>query len=176
MSGPSRGVSVVVLAKHTHEAKTGLRLSASSARGTALMLAAPTIRTASAADSVGAVLVVTGDRRIAMDALEVNACVVWEGSRPLGMNRAAALGRSEALKARPDAPVAILVADLPYLCPTDLDAAVEAFGQHGAPTFVADHRGLRMDLDTPEDLVRLRRVAAPFAVTSRPDKSLVAAG
>ena len=188
------GISVVILAKHSSAAKSRLGLPPDAARRTALLLAATTIRTALAADSVGAVMVVTSDQTIAADAIESGADVVPE-PRPLGMIRAAALGRQHALDARPHAPVAILVADLPCLRPQDLDVAVEEFQENGVPIYVADHhgcgttllihgpdqmlgigfghqsasmhshlgyrearrpgRGLRTDLDTPEDLARL---------------------
>ena len=61
--------------------------------------------------------------------------------RPMGMNRAAALGRRRAVAARPGAPVAVIVADLPGLHPSDLDAAVLTFHDEGAPLFVADREG-----------------------------------
>jgi 2-phospho-L-lactate guanylyltransferase len=138
-----RGVeqaSVVVLAKHSEGAKSRLQLPREEARQVALALAAATVRTALAANTVGAVLVVTGDPAVAVDALEAGADVVLEAC-PLGMNRAADLGRRRALAALPDAPVAILVADLPYLRPSDIDIAVKAFHEHRIPIYVADRQG-----------------------------------
>lgn len=141
MTDPSvERVSVVVLAKHSGAAKSRLQLSRDEARQVALGLAAATVRTALDANTVGAVLVVTGDPAVAVDALETGADVVLE-ARPQGMNRAAALGRRRALDARPDAPVAILVADLPCLRPGDLDDAVEEFREHDVPIYVADRQG-----------------------------------
>jgi len=72
--------------------------------------------------------------------LVTGADVVSEAC-PLGMNRAADLGRRRALDDRPDAPVAILVADLPYLRPNDIDIAVKAFQEHCVPIYVADRQG-----------------------------------
>ncbi len=190
-------VSVVVLAKHADHAKSRLGLPPEEARRTALGLASSTVRTALAAESVGTVLVVTSDPDIASDALEAGAQVVDEG-RPLGINMAAVLGRREAFEASPNAPVAILVADLPYLRPQDIDAAVAEFTELDQPLFVADRhgsgttflihsrgqmmgmafghhsasmhrrlgygearlpeRGLRVDLDTAEDLKEMARL------------------
>ena len=135
-----RRASLVVLAKDTQVAKTRLRLPRDASRQLALRLAASTIRAALGAEEIGAVLVVTGDEDIALDAVRAGAKVVAE-PRPMGMNRAAALGRRRAVAARPDAPVAVIVADLPGLHPSDLDAAVLTFHDEGAPLFVADREG-----------------------------------
>jgi 2-phospho-L-lactate guanylyltransferase len=141
MPDAGRGVSVVLLAKHADQAKTRLRLPAASARTAALALAARTVRAATQAQAVGAVHIVTSDRTIAADALGAGADVVWEGPRPLGINRAGALGRDHALRVRADAHVAILVADLPYVRAVDLDDVLEAYDRQGSPGFVADHLG-----------------------------------
>jgi 2-phospho-L-lactate guanylyltransferase len=133
-------VSLVVLAKDSHAAKTRLQLPREEARLLALRLAASTVRAGLTAESVGAVLVVTSDPDIALDAREAGAEVVVE-PRPLGMNRAAALGRGVALEARPDAPVAVVVADLPELHPGDLDAVVREFVATRTPLYVPDHEG-----------------------------------
>jgi len=131
---------VVVLAKDAQVAKTRLRLPRDAARELALRLAASTVRAALAAETVGTVLVVTGDVDIAQDAIRAGAEIAAE-PRPLGMNGAAALGRRRALRARPEAPLAIIVADLPWLQPTDIDAAVDRFHTDSVPLFVADHEG-----------------------------------
>ena len=130
----------MVLAKDSQVAKTRLRLPREVSRQLALGLAASTVRVALAAEEVGAVLVVTGDADIALDALQVGAEIVSE-PHLLGMNRAAVLGRRRALEARPEAPVAIIVADLPGLRPIDLDSAVLEFLADGSPLFVPDHEG-----------------------------------
>lgn len=190
MSRPER-VSVVVLAKDTHTAKSRLTLERSKRRRIACYLAATTIRKVLAASSVDDVYVVTSDPHIAIDAAAASACVVPEGA-PVGMNRAAALGRRHALGASPNSAIAVIVADLPYLVPNDLDEVIEEFRERRSPLFVADDygagttllihdastqmgiafgrnsahmhlrlgyeparrslRGLRVDLDTPEDL------------------------
>lgn len=190
MSMPER-VAVVVLAKDAHTAKTRLTVERSTRQQIAWCLAATTIRTALAARSVGDVYVVTSDQRIATDAEVAGACIVPEGA-PLGMNRAATLGRRHAIDASPDSAIAIIVADLPDLEPDDLDQVIAEFRERRRPMFVADHhgvgttfliaeshiqmgiafgrgsaqrhqrlgyeparralRGLRVDLDTPEDL------------------------
>jgi 2-phospho-L-lactate guanylyltransferase len=136
-----RRTSVVVLAKDSRFAKTRLGLPREEARRLAVHLAGSTVRAALAAEAVGTVLVVTGDPAIARDAVRRSAEVVAE-PRPLGMNRAAELGRRRALELRPHAPVAIVVADLPALRPSDVDAVLTEFLRDGAPLFVADAEGV----------------------------------
>jgi 2-phospho-L-lactate guanylyltransferase len=132
---------VVILAKDATCAKTRLLLPPDQARHVAVLLAAATVRTVLSAQTVGAVLVVTSDPAIAVDALQAGADVVVE-PYPLGMNRAAALVRRHAIAARPTAPVAIMVADLPRLTARDIDRVVEAFWIDGRPLFVTDRAGL----------------------------------
>jgi 2-phospho-L-lactate guanylyltransferase len=57
------------------------------------------------------------------------------------MNRAAALGRRHALRARPTSPVVIMVADLPAVRPDDIDVVVDTFRDAGGPLYVTDHDG-----------------------------------
>lgn len=140
MTPAAARASLVVLAKDSHAAKTRLQLPREESRLLALRLAASTVRAGLAAEMVGAVLVVTSDPDIALDAGEAGAEVVAE-PRPLGMNRAAALGRRRALEVRPDAPVAVVVADLPELHPGDLDVVVRELLATGGPLYVADHEG-----------------------------------
>ncbi|WP_341869492.1 hypothetical protein [Nocardioides seonyuensis] len=108
------------------------------------------------------------------------------------MNRAAAMGRRQALSVRPDESVAVMVADLPQLRGADVDSVLSEHLDRETPLYVADHhdsgttmlvhgpyelpgiafghrsaamherlgyersdraeRGMRVDLDTPEDL------------------------
>jgi 2-phospho-L-lactate guanylyltransferase len=138
-SGNARA-SVVVLAKDTRLAKTRLGLAREEARRLAAHLAGSTIRAALAAESVGAVYVVTGDPDIGRDARDAGAEVVAE-PRVLGMNRAAELGRRHALRARPASSVVVMVADLPDLRPEDIDVVVRDHHGTGRPLFVADHEG-----------------------------------
>ncbi len=135
-----RRASVVVLAKDTRLAKTRLGIPRQEARQVAFALAGSTVRAALAAESVGAVYVVTGDADITRDAIETGAEVVAE-PRPLGMNRAAELGRRHALRTRPTSPVVIVVADLPAVRRADIDILVEQHHRVGHPLFVADHEG-----------------------------------
>ena len=134
-------VSLVILAKDPAQAKSRLGLSSAAARRVALLLAATTIRTAIAAERVGAVFVVTGDGDIARDAVALGAHQVPE-PRPVGMNSAAALGRQYALRIRPSSPVAIMVADLPIVRPAEINDAVGEFLDTRRPLFVADHLGV----------------------------------
>lgn len=131
-------VSVVILAKDASQAKTRLQLPRKDVVWLARHLAAITVRAATAAETVGAVFVVTGDVAIADGACEVGAIVVPEPC-PLGINRAAALGRRYALDARPESPVAMMVSDLPCLRGSDIDFVVDEFLGVGTPLFVEDH-------------------------------------
>jgi 2-phospho-L-lactate guanylyltransferase len=140
MSTSEQRVSVVVLAKDTRLAKTRLGVSREAARQMALHLADSTIRVALAAETVGAVHVVTGGTDIVRDARRWGAEVVEE-PRPLGMNRAAELGRRHALEVRPTSTVVIMVADLPAVRPTDIDAVVDEHRRTGHALHVTDHTG-----------------------------------
>jgi 2-phospho-L-lactate guanylyltransferase len=131
---------VVILAKDSRSAKTRLQLPREGARLVALQLASSTVRAAVAAERVGAVLVVTGDPEITLDALDAGADVLAE-PRPLGMNRAAELGRRQALALAPGSPLATMVADLPYVRPGDIDRVIAEFWETGQPLFVADRVG-----------------------------------
>jgi 2-phospho-L-lactate/phosphoenolpyruvate guanylyltransferase len=135
-----RRATVVILAKDSRSAKTRLQLPREGARQVTLHLASDTVRAALAADRVGAVLVVTGDPEIALDALDAGADVLAE-PRPLGMNRAAELGRRRALALTPSSPLVTMVADLPYVRPGDIDCVVAEFCEIGQPLFVADRIG-----------------------------------
>lgn len=150
---PDEEVSFVVLAKELGAAKTRLGLEPERAQQLALRLVGHTVRAALDSASSGSVLVVTSDTLIAQQSIELGATVVIEG-RPRGMNRAGALGRETALRARPHSPVAVMVADLPLLRPPDLDAAVLHFRQLGAPMYVPDHHmmGTTLLIHGPDSL------------------------
>ena len=127
--------SVVVLAKDAQVAKTRLQLPRDAARELALRMTASTVRAALAAETVGAVLVVTGDADIALDAIRAGVEIV---------------------------------ADLPRLHPTDLDAAVGKCHLDGVPLFVADHEGAGTTflIHGPEHCPGLGSVVAPPRCTS----------
>ena len=140
MTSAHRRATVVILAKDSRSAKTRLQLPRDGARQVALHLASATVRAALAAEHVGDVLVVTGDPGIALDALGAGADVLVE-PRPLGMNRAAELGRRQALLRTPGSPLATMVADLPHVRPDDIDLVVLELRETGRPLFVADRLG-----------------------------------
>lgn len=140
MTDGDGGATVVILAKDSRTAKTRLHLPREGARQVALHLASATVRAALAAEHVGAVLVVTGDPEIALDALDAGADVLAE-PRPLGMNRAAELGRRQAFALNPGLPLATMVADLPYVRPDDIGRVVAEFHETEHPLFVADRVG-----------------------------------
>lgn len=133
-------VSVVVLAKERHSAKTRLPVDRTTARKIALRLALHTVSAAGKAGTTGRVFVVTSDMVIAHESATLGTVVVPE-RRPLGMNKAAELGRRQALRDHPARPVMVLVADLPYLMPVDLEEAVAEFRERQEPLYVADFRG-----------------------------------
>lgn len=135
------GVAVIVLAKHADEAKRRLGLSREAARRTAIDLADRTVRAVLAAGAVDSVSVVTRDRTIARNAVAAGADVVWEGGRSLGMDRAAELGRRRIMTTRPGIAVMVMVADLPHLQPTDIDAVIHEFLDRGEPLLVPDRCG-----------------------------------
>jgi 2-phospho-L-lactate guanylyltransferase len=133
-------LSVVVLAKDTSVAKTRLSPDREHARRLALQLAERTVRTTMLATRTSATFVVTSDPAIAQVSAAAGAVVVDE-ERPLGINLAAALGRSEAVAAHPQSAVMILVADLPRLATRDLDAVAAEALARGEALFVPDHLG-----------------------------------
>ena len=132
--------TVVILAKDSRSAKTRLQLPREGSRQVALQLASCAVRAAGAAERVGAVLVVTGDPEIAVDALNAGADVLAE-PRLLGMNRAAELGRRQALALGPTSAIATMVADLPYVRPGDIDRVIAEFWETGQPLVVPDPGG-----------------------------------
>ncbi|GAA1942101.1 NTP transferase domain-containing protein [Nocardioides hwasunensis] len=135
------GASAVVLAKDSRIAKTRLGLDVRLTREVALQLAASTVRAALGATTIGQVVVVTSDPAIARDSRRVGARVVLE-PRPLGLVRAASLGRHRALEWRPRSPVVLMVADLPRLASYDLDRVVTSQEAACRPVFVPDRDGV----------------------------------
>jgi 2-phospho-L-lactate guanylyltransferase len=140
--------TVVVPVKAAPAAKSRLRAATGSARAHAELTAAirtDTLAAASAAASVGQVLIVT-DRRQAPRAAGPGASHLLVQHSP-GLNAALAEAAGYAARRWPQDGIALLVGDLPALRAADLDAALaEAAGHRLA--FVADADGLGTTLLT----------------------------
>jgi 2-phospho-L-lactate/phosphoenolpyruvate guanylyltransferase len=139
--GSLQPLSVVIPVKETWRAKSRLDLDPSVRPLVARRVALATTQAALDSAAVGAVWVVTRDEQVAALVRELGAGVVPEEGVS-GLNAAADLGRRRALESRPDAPVGILVADLPLLRSSDLDRAMAEFRRHGESMRVADHHGV----------------------------------
>jgi 2-phospho-L-lactate guanylyltransferase len=127
--------------KRLATAKTRLvSLDAATRQDLALAFALDTVAAALAADSVGAVVVVTDDDRAAAALSELGARI--EPDRPdAGLNPALAHGAEVAALARPDLGVGALSSDLPALRAAELDLALTAGADH-ATAMVSDRSGL----------------------------------
>lgn len=129
------GWTVVVPVKRLADAKTRLDVAATDpARADlALALALDTVHAALAAREVLAVVVVTGEPRVA-DALAGRPGVRLVPDPGSGLNVALAVGAAAVLAAAPaDAPpgpIALLLGDLPALTGPDLDAALVLAAGH----------------------------------------------
>jgi 2-phospho-L-lactate guanylyltransferase len=130
-------VSAVLLVKDTRQAKTRLGLAPDRAREVALALADQTLHALLDATLVANVSVVTSDDTVAGRTLALGATVVAE-HEPIGMNRAAALGRSQALARAPGRSILVLVADLPQLESAEVDVLVHEHHASGSSLFVPD--------------------------------------
>jgi 2-phospho-L-lactate/phosphoenolpyruvate guanylyltransferase len=137
----SAPISAVVLAKDPRHAKTRVGLDDCERQRMALTLVSSTVETTLRTDTIGRVLVVTSSAHIASRTQAVGGIWVREFGVS-GINEAAARGRRHALALAPQAPVAILVADLPMLSPRELDEAVKQFRRGMEPMYVADHHGI----------------------------------
>lgn len=168
MTAAADAVSVVIPAKKLASAKSRLCLPDLDRRRIALRLVTSTVRAAVNASSVGLVIVVTGDRRIAAETEPLGAVTVPDCASE-GLNQAAISGRRRALALHPRSPVAILVADLPLLEPGELDAVVAQFRLLGTPTTVADRHGTgtTMLLHGPHDAPEIRFGAGSAAAHVR---------
>lgn len=157
--------SVVVPVKDAARGKTRLggALDDGARAALARAMALDTIAAAAACPAVGRVVVVTADRVVAREATADPAApagpatpagpagpttparpvVVGEpphaGARS-GLDAAAAAGVAAARAGAPDAPVGVLLGDLPALRPGDLAAALAAAGAHRR-AFVPDAAG-----------------------------------
>ncbi len=148
MTGAALGVwSVVVPAKRLAVAKTRLRplTGAPDARpgdhaDLVLALLADTVAAVTASAAVGAVVVVTDDRRAA-DVVRALGARTVPDEPGRGLNPALAHGA----RAAGDGPVAAISSDLPALRPAELTAALRAAGElaaAGTPRcFTADAAG-----------------------------------
>jgi len=134
------GISVVIPAKRLWEAKSRLDLPASRHRHVALGLLLTTTAAAMQAARVGMVYVITRDHVVASAVRARGATPILEQS-PFELNAAVCQGRREVIKRRPQSPVAVLVGDLAFLDPSDLDSAIASFRDCGDPSMVSDREG-----------------------------------
>jgi 2-phospho-L-lactate guanylyltransferase len=94
----------------------------------ALALATDCLTACCAGMPPGRVLVVTSDERVRQVARTLGARVVADPGA--GLDAAVLAGRDRAVSADPDAPVAVLLGDVPTLRPDDLVAALAAAAAH----------------------------------------------
>jgi 2-phospho-L-lactate guanylyltransferase len=130
--------TVVVPLKASHRGKSRIKLDPLLRHRLVLAMAHDTVEAASAAATVGDVLVMLedpadGDRLAAMTGVRA---VLAQGS---GLNSAILQGL-RSLSALPDGPVAVLPGDLPSLTAEELDQALDAARPH-PQAVVADRQG-----------------------------------
>lgn len=134
------GISVVIPAKRLPEAKSRLDLPPSRRQHVALGLLLATTTAAMRAARVDRVYVITRDHVVASAARTRGATPIVEQS-PFELNAAIRQGRRTASERHPESPVAVLLGDLAFLDPTDLDAAIAYFHKCGDPLMVPDRDG-----------------------------------
>lgn len=132
--------TVIVPVKGTALAKSRLGLADSNRAALALAFAIDTVSAALAADRVARVVVVTASEAVADRMRELGAIAVRETSMA-GLNPAIHDGLEVARVEAPDAPVAVLLGDLPALDPADLDAVLDRALEHSR-AMVADAAGV----------------------------------
>lgn len=146
MTPASPGWSLIVPVKPLQWAKTRLSVFRSAAglpaadrEDLALAFALDTIGAAMACPEVGAVVVVTDDRRVG-GALAATAAQVVPDGPAAGLNAALRHGAAVALRMQPASRIGALSADLPSLRPTDLGQVLRAASGHDV-AMVADLDG-----------------------------------
>jgi len=132
--------TVIVPVKGTALAKSRLGLADPDRAALALAFAIDTVSAALAADRVDRVVVVTASDAVATRLRELGAIAVRESSSA-GLNPAITDGLEVARVEAPDAPVAVLLGDLPALDPADLDAVLDRALEHSR-AMVADAAGV----------------------------------
>jgi len=132
--------TVIVPVKGTALAKSRLGLADSDRAALALAFAIDTVSAALAADRVERVVVVTASDAVAIRLRELGAIAVRESSSA-GLNPAITDGLEVARVEAPDAPVAVLLGDIPALDPADLDAVLDRALEHSR-AMVADAAGV----------------------------------
>ena len=132
--------TVIVPVKGTALAKSRLGLADPDRAALALAFAIDTVSATLAADRVERVVVVTASDAVANRMSELGAIAVRETSTA-GLNPAIIDGLEVARVEAPDAPVAVLLGDLPALDPADLDAVLDRALEHSR-AMVADAAGV----------------------------------
>lgn len=141
MKGPREpGISVVIPAKRLSEAKSRLDLQPLRRRQVALGLLITTTAAAMTAARVDMVYVITRDRVVASSVRVRGATPILE-EPPFELNAAISQGRRTVIERHPESPVAVLLGDLAFLDPSDLDSAIASFRNCGDPLMVPDRVG-----------------------------------
>jgi 2-phospho-L-lactate guanylyltransferase len=134
-------VSVIVPVKGLSRAKSRLRsLAGIDTRGLALAFLLDTIEAARRARAVRGVFVVSNDPVVRTQAAALGCHIVDEGPVP-GMNAAIRNGAERADRRLGAGACAALVADLPSLRPSDLDAALTEAATVAGSTYLTDTTG-----------------------------------
>jgi 2-phospho-L-lactate guanylyltransferase len=132
--------TVVIPVKGTALAKSRLDLAESDRAALALAFAVDTVSAALAAERVEHVVVVTASDTVEHRMRELGAITVRD-SATAGLNPAIAQGIDVAHSHAPDAPVAVLLGDIPALDPADLDSVLDRALEHPL-AMVADAAGV----------------------------------
>lgn len=134
------GWVVVIPVKGTAEAKTRLGEAAPDRWSLASAFARDTISAALAAGSVREVIVVTGSAELGAMAETLGARALLETGHA-GLNPSIEQGIAQARLLQPQAPIAVLLGDLPALHGDQLDDALRRAGRHPR-AMVADAAGI----------------------------------
>lgn len=132
--------TVVIPVKGTALAKSRLSIAEPNRGNLALAFALDTVAAALAASRVQTVIVVTGSDTVEHRMRDLGAVTVREASAA-GLNPAIEEALIAAQTLTPEAPVAVLLGDLPALDPADLDSALDRARNHSR-AMVADAAGV----------------------------------
>jgi 2-phospho-L-lactate guanylyltransferase len=132
--------TVVIPVKGTALAKSRLGIAEPDRGDLAMAFAVDTVSAALAAERVGTVIVVTASDVVDRRMHNLGAVTVRE-TIPNGLNPAIELGLETARSISVNAPVAVLLGDLPALDPAELDAALDRALDHPM-AMVADAEGV----------------------------------
>jgi len=139
LSGQSP-VTLVLPVKELVLAKTRVGLPGPDRAELALHLFRHTLNQVYRSPLVGQIVLVTRDPRVIEIAGPFDVAVAPEPEAS-DLNLAAERGHDHAHSLLPEAGVAVMVSDLPYLITSDVTAYLDEFLAQGEPMYVADHLG-----------------------------------